>query len=137
MAMRGWLMLLLCGIFIVLGVVWYLSKIPVSGEHTVIVTYNAASSIEQFFWQQRHLGASWTVLDAGSTDDTIRIAERWLRVRAPSSHIVLTRDWEEAWRWLHTVPHTHVICCRNVSLREKCVEKFLHRNNGCGRLNIE
>lgn len=100
------LIVVICGAMFIAVHDWRYGTHRASLGHTVIVTRNAAAYIEQFFYEQSwsgwgHLGADeLIVLDIGSTDDTVRISERWLRYRGPIALIVMARDWHEALGWL-------------------------------------
>ncbi|WP_274362498.1 hypothetical protein [Paenibacillus thermotolerans] len=75
--------------------------------HIVLVTNDAGSSIE---WHLRSIALmSWlrsrdtvvTVLDEGSTDDTVLIAMRLAGSSRMRSRVISAASAEEAERWLH------------------------------------
>ncbi|MBU6145739.1 MAG: hypothetical protein KGO83_03425 [Paenibacillaceae bacterium] len=95
---------------------WVLYQIcrRVHAHHTMIVTRNVAGSIEQFLYWQMWFGCCGevTVLDVGSSDDTVRIVERWRRKNAPTWQLVIVDDWHDVcWWWASCAPSRAQLIC--------------------------
>ncbi len=97
-------------------------------ERTVVITHNAAPKIEHYFYfyarsvaHRRHAMDAVTLLDVGSTDETLRIAERLFITKSVHWHIVALRNWDEAHQWLFRIPS----CKRIIYLRESIHESTI------------